>query len=287
MDWQQILFPVDFSERSTAAAKYVTAMADLFDAKVALLHVVEDPLGWYGSTNPEKVVEVDLPKVLREAEDSLKSFAAAQLPSANVEVVTDFGSPLEGIQKAARTLHADLIMMATHGRGPFRAALLGSVTAKVLHDSPVPVWTEVHEEDPSKSHLPIKKLACAIDLGPESVNVIRFAMDFANRCGAEMFVVHGVPVAEMSLGQYSGIEPPLYMEDFARAEIEKIQREAGSSVKVWTEGNPIPSVVRRAALEWNADLTIIGREGARHLGGGLTGHAYSIIREAPCPVLSL
>jgi nucleotide-binding universal stress UspA family protein len=285
MDWRQILFPVDFSKRSTAAAKHVTTMADLLDAKVTLLHVVEDPLGWYGSRNPEKVVEVDLPKVLQEAEESLKSFAAAQLPSA--EVVTDLGSPLEGILKAASNLHADLIMMATHGRGPFRAALLGSVTAKVLHDSPVPLWTDVHEEDPSKSHLPIRKLACAIDLGPESVNVIRFAMDFANRCGAEMFVVHGVPVAEMGLGEYSRIEPPVYMEDFARAEIAKIQREVGSSVKVWTEGNPIPSVVRKAALEWNADLTIIGRGGARGLGGGLTGHTYSIIREAPCPVLSL
>jgi len=32
-------------------------------------------------------------------------------------------------------------MLPTHGRTPLRRFLLGSVTAKVLHDRTVPVWT--------------------------------------------------------------------------------------------------------------------------------------------------
>jgi hypothetical protein len=35
-----------------------------------------------------------------------------------------------------------MILMPTHGYGPFRQMLLGSVTAKVLHDSKCPVLTE-------------------------------------------------------------------------------------------------------------------------------------------------
>ncbi len=37
--------------------------------------------------------------------------------------------------------------MPTHGYGPFRRFILGSVTAKVLHDADCPVWTGVHLEE--------------------------------------------------------------------------------------------------------------------------------------------
>ncbi len=285
MNFQRILFPIDYlSDRCAAAAKYVGAMAALFDARIALVHAVEDPLKWYGSTDPINVIQVDVPKVLREAEQSLKKFADAEFPNADVTTIVELGYPTEVIEKTAQGLNVDLIMMPTHGRGRFRAALLGSVTAKVLHDLPVPVWTESHQEALAEHHLPIKTLVCAIDLGPDSAKVLRFAADFADRCGAKMLVAHGVPVAEMKLGEYSKTEPPTYMEDFARNEIEKLQHEAGTSCDVWIEGGPIASIVRNAALQRSADLVISGR-GESHLVR-LSAHAYSIIREAPCPVLS-
>ena len=37
--------------------------------------------------------------------------------------------------------------MPTHGYGPFRRFILGSNTAKVLHDADCPVWTGVHVEE--------------------------------------------------------------------------------------------------------------------------------------------
>ena len=49
--------------------------------------------------------------------------------------------------KWAKANQIDLIMMPTHGYGRFRALLLGSVTAKVLHDADCPVWTAVHREE--------------------------------------------------------------------------------------------------------------------------------------------
>jgi nucleotide-binding universal stress UspA family protein len=54
----------------------------------------------------------------------------------------------------ARESAFDLIMMPTRGRGRFRAALLGSVTAKVLHDSACAVWTAAHAETPGYSASP-------------------------------------------------------------------------------------------------------------------------------------
>lgn len=286
MGFERILFPVDFSGRSVSAARYVGAMAAFFGAKIALVHAVEDPLKWFGSPNPIKAVEADLPRALRESEECLERFADTHLAKADVTIAVEITTPLELIEKTAHTVDADLIMMPTHGRGRFRAVLLGSVTAKVLHDLIIPVWTDTHQEV-SEHHWPIKKVACAIDLGVESADVLRFAADFANRCGAEMFIAHGLPLAEMTLGPYRKIEPPAYMEDFARTAIEGLQRAAGISVEVCIEKDPIASAIRNTSLHHSADLVVIGRGAISHPMGRLAAHVYSIIREAPCPVLSL
>jgi nucleotide-binding universal stress UspA family protein len=46
-------------------------------------------------------------------------------------------------------------------------------------------------------------------------------------------------------------------------------------------------LIRRVAVEQGADLVVIGRHSDHSLLGRLTAQAYSIVRESPCPVLSL
>jgi len=57
------------------------------------------------------------------------------------------GDPAECIVRVAQENAVDLIVMPTHAHGRFRRFLLGSVTAKVLHDTDCPVLTGVHHED--------------------------------------------------------------------------------------------------------------------------------------------
>jgi len=288
MNFQHILFPVDFTDRCSAAAKYVRAMAVSFESNVTLVHAVDDPLKWYGAPDPEKVVEIDVPRLREESGQSLRKFAQTEFPGSEIAIVADLGDPAQLIEETSQRLSADLIMMPTRGRGRFRAALLGSVTTKVLHDLIIPVWTDVHQEAiPPERNLAIRSIVCAVDLGPESVRGLRFASDFANHWGAKLCVAHGIPVAEMLLGRYSEIEPPVYMEDFARAEIEKLQSEAGTSAAVWLEGAPIAQAVRNAADQHHADLVIIGRSEIGRPAGVMKEHTHAIIRESPCPVLSL
>jgi nucleotide-binding universal stress UspA family protein len=47
--------------------------------------------------------------------------------------------PYEAIINTAKTKGADLIVMASHGRSGVKAALLGSVTQKVLSHTQLPV----------------------------------------------------------------------------------------------------------------------------------------------------
>jgi nucleotide-binding universal stress UspA family protein len=288
MRFQHILFPVDFSDRCSAAAKHVRVMAALFDANITVVHAVDDPLKWYGAPDPEAVVEVDVRRVREESDQSLRKFAQTEFPGSDIPIVSDLGDPVDLIERVSKTVQADLIMMPTRGRGRFRAALLGSITTKVLHDLTIPVWTDVHREAAlSQQNLPIRSVVCAIDLGPESLGAVQFAADFAGHCGATLCIAHGIPATEMLLGSYSKIEPPMYMEDFARTEIEKLQSAAGTSAKVWLESAPIATAVRNAAVEHRADLVVIGRGEIGQSAGRLKEHTHSIIRESPCPVLSL
>ena len=67
----------------------------------------------------------------------------------------------------------------------------------------------------------------------------------------------------------------------------KIQEAAGTDVEMILAGGNIATLVRNVALRKRADLVVIGR-GCLHDGlGRLRSNAYAIIRESPCPVLSV
>ena len=56
------------------------------------------------------------------------------------------GEPAREIIRYAHENEVSLIMMPSHGFGPFRRFMIGSTTAKVLHDAHIPVWTDAHVE---------------------------------------------------------------------------------------------------------------------------------------------
>jgi nucleotide-binding universal stress UspA family protein len=68
----------------------------------------------------------------------LKQARAAGVKAKSIIVV---GTPAEVIVRAARTRHAELIVMGTHGRSGLSRFLLGSVASRVVATSPCPVLT--------------------------------------------------------------------------------------------------------------------------------------------------
>jgi hypothetical protein len=66
-----------------------------------------------------------------------------------------------------------------------------------------------------------------------------------------------------------------------------LQEEVGTKLEVCLEGGDVSTVVKGAAEHHQADLVIIGRGKLRGPLGRLRTHSYGIIRDSPCPVLSL
>jgi len=139
---QSILFPVDFSDRCIAVWPAVAAMARQLKASVTLLHVVD-----VGNSHAEAILASHLGLICERNQEQLEQFPTPGLEVAEREVVQ--GAAAKCIVERAGEMDAPMIMLPTRGHTRFRQLLLGSVTASVLHDAPVPVWTEAHSENES------------------------------------------------------------------------------------------------------------------------------------------
>lgn len=285
--FQKILFPVDMSDSCTATAPFVEAMARKYNAEVTLLHVLEMPSGlipdWYGGAVPV----IDTTAIWQAETEAAQSYLTDKFQGLKVHRVVVEGDAAQSIDDYARENSADLIMMATHGYGLFRTLLLGSVTAKVLHDTACPVWTGVHVEDAPAVSPEFATVMCAVDRTEDSIPTMRFACRLAHDNQAQLFLVHAIPGAEVAPEKYFDTDLRQYLEQDARKTIAHLQETAGVAAPLCLGAGEVSHVVRDSALGHSADLVVIGRGRATRTLGRLRSNVYSIIRDAPCPVISV
>lgn len=286
MNFNHILFPIDFSEHCRGLNPEVEWLASRFGSKVTLLHVFEIPISWYGTGEaplPDPTwfqTFVDLKK------EQLKNYKIG-VPESQIQRVLLEGTAGWQITNWAKQNKVDLIVMGTRGLGNVSGLLLGSVTAKVIHDTPCPVWTDslLHSNRSCRQRT-YKNLVCAIDVADESIPLLKFTNTLARELGATVNLIHGVPAAETRPSKYFDFDLHSYLTDSARVTISKLQREADTAFPVNIQACRIADAVSNVALEQNADLIVIGAGRTREVFGRLRTHSYQIIRDAPCPVLS-
>jgi nucleotide-binding universal stress UspA family protein len=285
--FQKILFPIDMSESSTATAPFVEAMAKKYNAELTLLHVLEMPSGlipdWYGGAVPV----IDTTAIWQAETEAAQTYLMDGFEGLKVHRVVVEGDAAQAIDEYARENGTDLIMMPTHGYGLFRTLLLGSVTAKVLHDTPCPVWTGVHVEDAPAVSPEFATIMCAVDGTEDSVATMRFAYRLAHDNQSRLFLTHAIPGAEVAPEKYFDADLRAYLEQDARKTISQLQEQAGVAAPLCLGAGEVSHVVRDSALGHSADLVVIGRGRATRTLGRLRSNVYSIIRDAPCPVISV
>jgi len=281
---KHILFPVDFSDRSDGAAPFVAAMAAKHDARVTLLTAAH--ANYAGGLAGAPMI--DPQTILDAVQAQLDGTYLKEFAGLNVTRLTMPGEPAREIVDFAAANQVDLVMMTTHGGGPFRQLLLGSVAAKVLHDAHVPVWTTAHSgEAPDRVRLAMRKVLCAVDSSPASVELLRWASGLCKTLGAELRLVHSVPGIEAWPEQDLGPEFAGTLRENARKTVQDLAKAAELDAPISVGTGTVPDVVRDEAIAQGTDLIVIGRGVLQGTLGRLRTHAYGIIRNAPCPVLSV
>ena len=283
----KILLPVDFSERAIQAARFALPLAERFNSEIILLYVLP-PYREFGAIEMAGVMTDMLANRRSDAEQRIVGFLREELAPHRVRRLLLEGDPAWEIVDCAHREEAGLIMMPTHGYGPFRRMLLGSVVAKVLHASDCPVWTTTHAEALPSGKAALKRILCAIDSGPSEAGVLNWSAQLAAEFGAQLTLVHAMAELDpRTEGYYFSPEWRKFLVDSAEAEISTLQEKAGTRAEVVLTMGPGPEMICEEARKAEADLLVIGRGADAGILGRLTGRAYSIIRQSPCPVVSV
>lgn len=135
--FKNILCPVDFDENSIAGVDEACALAREHDGVVHLLHVVHIVPTSEFPIPQEAYVEME-----QEAKDKLQDLARTYLEGkVRYDLTTRIGEPTYEILHEIARVHADSVVMATHGRTGFRRFFLGSVAERIVRESQRPVVT--------------------------------------------------------------------------------------------------------------------------------------------------
>lgn len=143
--FKEVVVPTDFSEFSLRGLDYAVEIAQKFGSSLRLVYVIE-PVLQAADVSWTSVDFEQMNKAHREsAEQQIAKLAEDRVPP-GVEAHTDilFGKPFMEIVRYATEHNADLIVMATHGRGAISHILMGSTAEKVVRKAPCPVLTVKH-----------------------------------------------------------------------------------------------------------------------------------------------
>ncbi|HVN70953.1 MAG TPA: universal stress protein [Desulfomonilia bacterium] len=138
-----ILVPTDFSQSSDRALEKAVDMAEKYNSKIVLLHVIDENIQQcvvdYCLRN-EEVEQLEEESVKRSRERLMQE-ANALKGSRHVEIDFDLkkGVPAEIILDEQLKTGTDLIIIGSHGKKNIMKHLIGSVTDKVVRAAKAPV----------------------------------------------------------------------------------------------------------------------------------------------------
>jgi len=137
-----IIVPIDFSDVSSLIAKWAKEVAKKFDAKIILVHIIEDISTFEGMSPGAKTLH-ELEKTLIEgAQEYMQIFLSKYFSDFNqVKPIIAKGKIVEKIIEIAKENSADLIIIGTHGRKGLDKIIFGSVAEGIVKYSPIPVLT--------------------------------------------------------------------------------------------------------------------------------------------------
>ncbi|MGO8998303.1 MAG: universal stress protein [Polyangiaceae bacterium] len=141
LNLQRILVPVDFTETSDKAFDFAIQLAEKFGASVTAMHAFEIPV--VGFPDGSLVATADIASRIQEAARQGLDGAvkARQGRGVKIDSLLREGSAHEEVRAVAEQIHADMIVIGTHGRKGLARALLGSVAENVIRTVKIPVLT--------------------------------------------------------------------------------------------------------------------------------------------------
>jgi nucleotide-binding universal stress UspA family protein len=145
----KVLIALDYDPTAQKVAETGYSFAKAMGAEVIMLHVISEPVH-YSSPDYSPIMGftgfMDMGPLTLDSVEGLKNASrnyllkiSQHLNDETIKVLVKEGDFGETILEEARTLHADLIIMGSHGRKWLEKIIMGGVTEKVLSQTSIPL----------------------------------------------------------------------------------------------------------------------------------------------------
>lgn len=282
---QKIVFPIDFTHRSTKGALHVSTWARKSDAEVVAVHFI-DPEEHDASAPPDNLrFMADLPLLTEKATQDLRFFCERNLASCKVRQIVKMGDKAVGVSALVQEEKADLAMIPRDHQPFVERFVTDSFTAKMLNECPVPIWTSEHlEDDPSPD---LTHILCALHVEDSvSLDAANERLIQAVRTVASTF---GARVTCLYVGDHGSnfLRSDSKFAASISERLEKIHHEMEDISDFEVESGGIARAIHRVAVDKSANLIMTGRSRPGTISLGVQLHVLTIDHNGPCPILSV
>jgi nucleotide-binding universal stress UspA family protein len=278
-----ILLATDFSPSAETAKIYAQALAERYQSRVRVMHVVDLMAALKA---PDAGVSIDFFR--RFGEESLGRLKK-ELDSAQIRAETilcEGTDPATEILLAAQDGRINLLVIGTRGHKGLARLVLGSTAEELIHKARCPILTIGPGVPPPKLSVSFQKIVYATDFSAEAAKACVFALSFAQDFGAHLYLCHVLPDPDGS----SQMNDQELNDEFVNA----LQRLVPDVAREWCEPECVlehgfaADGILLLAQRVKADLIVLGTRRTSHWFDNFkTGVAFQVISSSTCPVLTI
>lgn len=231
---ERLLVPLDGSPLAEYAIPYVRALARPGTA-IHLLEIVREPYGAIGPFSTGNLSPADVRRYDEEAAQDYLETMAQTLRMAgddlDIRTAVGFGDPAAEILRTADEIGAEMIIMASHGRGTLGRFAFGSVADRVVRTAPGAVLiVRPHDPAPPRGTAQIRRLIVPLDGSSRAAQALPVAATLARRLAIPIQVVS---VVDATIAAASALHPETFIAVLSqlRAEVHQIVTEATDQLR--------------------------------------------------------
>ncbi|MES2591799.1 MAG: universal stress protein [Bacteroidota bacterium] len=274
---EKILIPIDFSETSMLAIEHAAHTAQLFQAELILLHVVEKHWEKFSIVVPE--MRINPPDdIINAIEKRLEDVAVNIRSEYGIKsmCITASGTIFTEIISVSQEYNVDLIIMGTHGASGFAEFFVGSNAYKVVTSAECPVISV-------QSHatkLGFANILLPIDDSNHSRQKVNHAITLAKHFSSKIHVV--------GLDDFED-EKDLHKFEIKLDQVEDYIHKYGlTCTRKTIKGKNQATMTADYSQTVAADLIIIMTDQEENITGRLMGtYAQQIVNHSKIPVMSI
>ena len=281
----KVLFVTDFSASSELALPYAIALAEQYNGKVYIAHVIApEMLEFLPAALVPEIVERIKTHARKRMDELVLNTSFYGVPH---EALLEHGEIWETLKKAAERNSIDVIALGTHGRRGLQKLLMGAVAEEILRFAHRPVLTvgpQSYEIPPERKP---RNILLAADFSTDCAHAMNCAVSLAHKFAARLISVHVAP---------NVTEDPQVITRYEQSFTQQLQELLPKSPDMPLQqefrvefGVPADCILNVAA-DSAVDLIVMGVHGTdslARLGHHLGTTAYHVVSEARCPVLTV